>query len=267
MVVLPKRPSYTPLTTGTALVFFDLSKAFDKIPHHGLLKALWSAGITGSLHTWFTSYLTNRRQKVVLDGHSSSTANVTSGVPQGSILLFSLYMDPLTRIPLSPGCQQLLYADDILLYSPIRNQLDITDLQEDIDAISNWVNTAGLTLNHSKTKLLLLSRKQQPPSISIFTTACQITQVDSLSYLGVTITKDLKWNNHISNTCAKAKSRLGMLYRHFNNADQSTLSSLYKALVLPHLDYCSSVWDPSSSGAIKQLESVQRFAAKLCTTR
>ena len=103
---------------------------------------------------WFTSYLTNRKQKVVLDGHSSSTAIIISGVPQGSILgplLFSLYLDPLTMISLSPGSQMLLYADDILLYYPIRNQLDVPDLQGDIDVISNWVNTAGLTLNQSKT--------------------------------------------------------------------------------------------------------------------
>ncbi|XP_064390046.1 uncharacterized protein LOC135337956 [Halichondria panicea] len=256
--------------SSVAAVFFDLSKAFDRVPHQGLLKTLWSAGISGSLHKWFTSYLTNRKQKVVLDGHSSSTANVNSGVPQGSILgplLFSLYIDPLTRIPLSPGSQLLLYADDILLYSPIRNEFDVLDLQGDIDAIANWVNTAGLTLNQSKTKLLLLSRKRQPPSIILSTNSGQITQVNSLSYLGVTITKDLKWNSHISNTCAKAKSKLGLLYRHFNQADQSTLSSLYKSLVLPLLDYCSSVWDPSSSCAINQLESVKKFGARLCTKR
>ncbi len=92
--------------------------------------------------------------------------------------------------------------------SPIRNEFDVLDLQGDIDAIANWVNTAGLTLNQSKTKLLLLSRKRQPPSIILSTNSGQITQVDSLSYLGVTITKDLKWNSHISNTCAKAKSKL-----------------------------------------------------------
>ena len=215
---------------------------------------------------WFTSYLTNRKHKVVLDGHSSSTANVTSGVRQGSILgplllNFSLYLDPLTRIPLSPGSQILLYADDIILHHPIRNQLDVFDLQGDIDAMGQYC------WNQSKTKLLVFSRKRQPPPVSIFTTSLPNTQVDFLSYLGVTLTNDLKWNCHISNTGVKAKSRLGMLYRHFNKADQSTLSSLYKALVLPHLDNCSIVWDPSSSGAIKQLDSVQKFAARLCTKR
>ena len=81
------------------------------------------------------------------------------------------------------------------------------------------------------------------------------------------MTNDLKWSSHISKVCAKAKSKLGMLYRHFHTADTMTLSFLYKALVLPHLDYCSCVWDPPSSGNINILESVQKFAARLCTKR
>ena len=66
-----------------------------------------------------------------------------------------------------------------------------------------------------------------------------VTVVESVKYLGVTITSDLKWNTHITNTCKSAKQRLGLLYRNFQLADQKTLSQLYKALVLPKLDYCS----------------------------
>ena len=68
-------------------------------------------------------------------------------------------------------------------------------------------------------------------------------------------------------TCNSAKRKLGLLYRNFYQADQSVLSHLYKALVLPKLDYCSSVWDPHAVTQIDRLESVQRFAAKLCTKR
>ncbi len=247
-----------------------MSKAFDKVPHCGLLETLSSIGISGTILEWFKSYLTNRKQKVVLDGQSSCTSNVISGVPQGSILgplLFSIYMDPLTRISLSPGSQLLLYADDILLYRPIHHQQDVPALQSDINAISNWIALAGLSLNPTKTKLLVVSRNQNPPSVIVSVNSIPIVRVNSLTYLGVTITNDLKWSSHISKVCAKAKSKLGMLYRHFHTADTSTLSFLYKALVLPHLDYCSCVWDPSSSGNINLLESVQKFAARLCTKR
>ena len=94
-----------------------------------------------------------------------------------------------------------------------------------------------------------------------------IPSVESVKYLGVIITNDLKWNTHIANTCKSAKQKLGLLHRNFRQADQRTLSQLYKALVLPKLDYCCCVWDPATSTLNDQLESVQRFAAKLCTKR
>ena len=79
------------------------------------------------------------------------------------------------------------------------------------------------------------------------------------------ITSDLKWNTHISSTCAKARQQLGFLYCFFYMAGSACLSHLYKCLVLPTLDYCSSVWDPAAVTLISQLESVQRFAARLVT--
>ena len=91
--------------------------------------------------------------------------------------------------------------------------------------------------------------------------------VTSTVFLGVTITNDLKWNIHISITCAKARRQLGFLYRHFHSADTKTLCQLYKSLILPILDYCSTVWDPHTITHmhINLLESVQRFAARLTT--
>ena len=124
---------------NVAAVFFDLSKAFDSIPHSGILNALSGVGISGSLHQWFTSYLSNRCKCVVLDGCYSTPANVSSGVPQGSILgplLFILYMDSITLVQLSPDTKILLYADDILLYSPIYQSSGISIFQSDVDSFS-----------------------------------------------------------------------------------------------------------------------------------
>ena len=251
--------------SDVAAVFFDLSKAFDSIPHEGILDSLRHVGVHGPLLKWFSSYLSDRQQRVVLDGQRSPLIKISSGVPQGSILgplLFIIYMDHISNVTLSPKTRIILYADDILLYAPITAKFS---LQSDIDAISSWISSAGLSLNLSKTKFLVLSRKRCPPSLSLRVAGSSIVQVTSFKYLGVTISSNLSWRSHINNVCSKAKRQVGFLYRNFGRADSSSLLQLYKSLVLPILDYCSSVWDPHLLTDIKSLESVQSFATKIIT--
>jgi len=100
-------------------VFFDIRKAFDSVPHHHILTSVSSLGVSGPLLAWFSNYLTDRQQRVVLDRVSSSLTQITSGVPQGSILgplLFICFMNSISSLPLSPGSKLVLYADDIVLY-------------------------------------------------------------------------------------------------------------------------------------------------------
>ena len=87
----------------------------------------------------------------------------------------------------------------------------------------------------------------------------------SVPYLGVILSKDLTWNDHINSVCLDAKHRVGFLYRQFHLTGIPCLYQLYKSLVLPSLDYCSSVWDPSSALYTDKLESVQDFATKVIT--
>ena len=96
------------------VVFLDFSKAFDKVNHAVLLQKLCNFGITGSLLQWCESYLSNRRQRVVLDGISSSWSDVSSGVPQDSLLgplFFVIFISDLPELVL-PGSTTALYADD-----------------------------------------------------------------------------------------------------------------------------------------------------------
>ena len=105
------------------------------------------------------------------------------------------------------------------------------------------------------------------PSLSILINSTPVSISDSVKYLGVTITSDLSWNRHVSNICLSTRKKLGLLYRTFHLCDQQSLSRLYRVLVLPKLDYCCCVWDPSTSVLVKRLESVNKFAAKICTKR
>ena len=261
---------YLDLGLSTAALFLDMSKAFDKVPHCQLLRSLSAVGVSGPLLKWFESYLSQRSQRVVLNGHSSCSIPVRSGVPQGSILgplLFIVYINSLAELHFSPGSTLILYADDILLYHPLCKNRISSSFQVDVDLLSNWITSSGLAINPTKSSLLVISRCRSKPQVHVTINSSPVASVDSVKYLGVTITNDLKWNTHIAYTCKSAKRRLGLLYRNFRQADQRTLSQLYKALVLPKLDYCSCVWDPATLTLINRMESVQKFAAKLCTKR
>ena len=112
---------------------------------------------------------------------------------------------------------------------------------------------------------MIISRKCFPPNLSVCIEGTPIIQVESLKYLGVTITSDLFWSTHINSTCTKARKQLGFLYRNFYQANRQSIAYLYKATVLPLLDYCCCVQDPHQSTYTAKLEKVQKFAAKLAS--
>ena len=125
-----------------ATVFFDVKKAFDSVPYSQILSSLQTLGIHGPLLHWIKDYLSNRQQRVVLDGAMSDPVTVTSGVPQGSILgllLFNIFMNSIANIHLSTNAKLILYADDILLYKPIDYTTCCQELQEDVNEILSWM--------------------------------------------------------------------------------------------------------------------------------
>ena len=121
-----------------------VSKAFDSVPHKLLLDKLVSLGVPSHLLCWIRSYLIHRLQKVSVDGVLSSPCHATSGVPQGSVLgplLFSIYINGLTELPVSSPSSLVLYADDILLSHVISSPSCMASVQSDLDLIAHWINS------------------------------------------------------------------------------------------------------------------------------
>ena len=249
-----------------AAVFFDIKKAFDSVPHNQLLQSLADIGVSGKLHQWFANYLSGRHQRVVLDGFSSTYKPVTSGVPQGSILgplLCIIFMNSISHIPLSEGAKIVLYADDILLYKPINSAGDTSNLQEDVDAILKWIREHGLTPNHTKTKLLTISRSRRPISTNLKIEGHIIPPSPSVKYLGVTLSSNLTWSEHITNISKAAKKQIGLVHRQLHQAPVDVRRKIVHTTILPKLEYCSAVWDPHQKQDIARLDSVQRFAGRM----
>ena len=251
-------------------VFFDYRKAFDTVLHSLLLQKLHGYNVHPLVLRWLESYLTMRSQYVCVNGSSSDILPVTSGVPQGSVLgplLFIIYINDISMVPLSVG-SMLLYADDSMLYRPICTPDDYIQLQMDIDKLCVWTKNNLMQYNVNKCKYMIISRRKQPslPNTPLAVDNAPMDMVSEYKYLGVLLTSSLDWSKHITRICKNARQQVGILYRKFyGHCNSSTLKQLYLTYVHPHLEYAAPVWDPHQQGLINALESVQKFALKLCT--
>ena len=182
-------------------------------------------------------------------------------------LLFLVYIDDVSDILLSDRSTLNLYADDMLLYKLVKSIEDIHHLQMDIDRICDWVNYNNLTLNPTKCKTMIISRKRNSvkPHAQFTLNSSPLEQVETFKYLGVLLSSDLSWSSHVDFICTKARKLIGLLYRRlYGNVDNRSLLELYSVLACPHLEYAAPIWDPHFIKDTNKLESVQRFTLKMC---
>ena len=122
----------------TDVIIMDFAKDFDKVPHWRLLYKLDYYGIRGSTHKWITSWLSERSQKVVLDGQASDPVLVLSGVPQGSVLgpvIFLIFINDLLE---NIRSSVRLFADDCVCIGTLNSPMDCQILQDDLNSLAQW---------------------------------------------------------------------------------------------------------------------------------
>ena len=253
---------------STHRAFLDFAKAFDSVPHQRLLLKLEAFGVHGSMLKWFSSFLTTRRQRVVINGCFSEWSPVLSGVPQGSILgplLFILYINDL---PSAVSSSRKIFADDVAMYCPVHSANDCKAFQHDLDLVSTWCSKWQMRLNVSKCELLCITNKRSPVQSAYYINNCHLQWVSSVKYLGVVVDSKLSWNDHISHISSKASKTLNLLCRHMFTCNASSKHKAFRAFVLPVLDYASSVWNPHTQKNILALEKLQNRGARwVCGSR
>ena len=242
------------------VLFLDFAKAFDTVPHRRLLAKLEAYGIGGKALSWIRLFLANRRQRVVIGDHKSDWANVTSGVPQGSVigsLLFVIYINDLPEVV---HAISKLYADDTKLHSS-----DSEALQRDIDAVVEWCCKWLMALNASKCHILHVGKCNPRSEYNMQTSSGRqpIASTTSERDLGVYISEGLKVGEHVHKAAAKANSMLGVMKRTFVSRDAKLWKKLYTTHVRPHMEYAVQAWCPYQRGDIAALEQVQRRATKI----
>ena len=250
-------------------IFLDLSKAFDTINHKILIRKMEHYGIRGIAKKWFENYLCNRKQLVKYNGVESEEMTITSGVPQGSVLgpiLFLLYINDIQFC--SELVSIILFADDTnILYSETCLKTLNEILQIEMNKIANWLNVNKLSLNTTKTKLILFRsrNKKSKHDLKISINKENIKQVKNITFLGIVIDEFLTWRDHIeliSKKIIKCAAIISKI-RHFTNLN--SLKLIYFALVYPYLTYGNLIWGNAYKSHIQKLVNIQKKIIRLMT--
>jgi len=255
-----------------ALSLIDLSSAFDTVNHRIMLQRLHTyLGITGTALDWFRSYLSNRKQTVIINGVSSNPKDLKYGVPQGSVLgpfLFSIYLLPLRKILLRHGIPYKLYADDNQIYIIFERDESVQAnlaLQLAIQDARQWLIENFQKVNDSKTELLLIhSMHQSPFEFPDFKVGDEvIVPADSVRNLGVIFDSQMRLDKHVTSIVQASFRNLRDMYRVRPYIPQASLETLVHAFITSRLDYCNSLLYGLPKKLTDRLQAVQNSAARL----
>lgn len=249
--------------TTVQSIFFDISKAFDRVWHRGLVHKLNGIGIRGRLLNWFSDYLDNRKQAVVIKGEISEYSLVSAGVPQGSVLgpiLFLIYInDIITDIQSTIK----LFADDTSMYSFINNPTDQAFiLNSDLAKINDWSKKWKVNFNQTKTELMVLSRTPNVNLPPLYFDNTTLEPTSNHKHLGVILQNDCKWDLHINAIITKCRPLVNCLRTFKYRLSRKALENLYKSYILPHFDYADVLWDNCTIAQSEELEALHLDALR-----
>ena len=213
--------------------------------HEQLVGDLYDTGIRGSALSWFISYLSDRRQRVVIGLDRSELAQVTCGVPQGSVLgptLFLLYVKDLPTI-VNPSVSVLQYADDIMLHSSHTEERAVQEsLTAAVSSLAMWLKSRGLILNPSKSQVLWVAPGRTSVEAVIHCNGVPLPNVPEAKYLGVTFDQGLTWKSHVRNKARVVTQQAGALRRAKNSLTIGARYKYYSSVITANILYGSNAF-------------------------
>ena len=255
---------------ATRAVALDISKAFDRVWHAGLLHKLKSYGISGQIFSLISSFLSNRRLQVVLDGKSSQEYPVHAGVPQGSILGPTLFLLYINDLPDDVICDITIYADDTTLYSKcdrashLWQQLELaSELESDLRDTVGWGKKWLVDFNAGKTQLVSFDRSNNNGSIDVKMGGSILEEKSSFKMLGLTFSSKLDWGSYIISNAKTAYKKIGALIRSMKFLSPEISLYLYKSTIRPCMEYCCHVWAGAPSCYLDLLDKLQKRTCRI----
>ena len=219
------------------------------------------------MNEWFCSYLTDRKQKVVINGFESSSKSLLHGVPQGSVLgpiLFLIHINDLHRC--IKYCTTYHFADDTNLlnickdYETLKKQVNY-----DLFNLHKWLTANKISLNEGKTELIYFRKSGPAPVLNIKLHGKTLTPSKFVKYLGVYIDEFLNGKVHCMELVKKLNRANGMLAKARHFVPHSDLKNIYHAIFSSHLMYGAQVWTPKLISVIDKISRLQKSAMRIMT--
>jgi hypothetical protein len=259
----------------TVLILLELTSAFDTIDHKILLNRLQTHfGISDTALAWFTSYLADRSQRVVIGNHYSQPRVLSYVVPQGSVLgslLFSIYLAPLEDIITAHSLNVMFYADDSQLYISFGHgqQHDyIKRLQFCLEDVMNWMKQNILICNPSMTEVIHFNSRflKSPSNIEfLMINNLKIKPTTEVRDLGVILDHHLTFKTQVNAICKSAYYSLTTIGRIRNYLSDQDCERLVHASISSKMDYCNAILYGLPATEINKLQRLQNTAVRIIT--
>ena len=259
------------------VISLDISRAFDRIWHKGLLAKLPMFGLHHTLINWIGSFLSDRSIAVRVDGFLPNLHSINSAVSQGSVISPVLIILFINDLLTSTSSSIHSFADDTFLSSSFSfnpNDHASTDIQlhrnisasllsNDLTVIEKWGKDNQVSFNQNKKKQAAISRKRKQHFPAVCMNGNELDTSASFTRLGLSLSSSLTWKTRIHSLPKHASQKLGFLARARGFFSSSHLLSIYKAQIRPSLEYCSHVWGGSPKSTLCLLDKVQSKAIRL----
>ena len=243
------------------VIYLDFAKAFDKIDFLSTMRKLNHMGISGKLGKWIYSFLTNRKQAVLVNGTRGSLFDVKSGVPQGSVigpLLFLVLISDIDKETLSTFLSS--FADDTRVAKGITSDDDVEALQSDRKTIYKWAQENNMEFNSPKFECLRYGANSDIKERTNYTSSSgdKIEVSEHVKDLGVLMSCTATFREHIDNVINNSNQLCGWVLRTFKTRQKLPMLTLWKSLIRSKLEYCCPLWSPTNISNIQGLEQLQR---------
>ena len=247
------------------VLFMDLSKAFDCLPHGLLVSKLSAYGLTDSACELMGNYLSGRMQRVKIAGTKSQWKSLDKGVPQGSILgplLFNIFINDLFYFIERGTLYNFADDNSLACIAADKEELKI-NIQHDTSICIDWFCSNGMEANPSKFQCMLFSNQSTEQLQIDINDSVSITSEPCVKALGVYIDNRLNFNEHVKRSSLKAARQLNALSRISKFLNFKSRKLVYQSFILSNFTYCPLVWHFCGKLNNSKIEKIQERALRI----